>query len=153
MTTVKASAVIGRPVQAVWPHVGDFKAQFRWMDATASVAMLQGDGRAVGDVRRVVLDNQIVVDEVIITLDETEHVLRYRLLSEFPDVKNVIGTFRLTPVTNDDTTFIERHLTFDSPSTDRALAQIIEDRFQRMNHSLRLLAGLVLDTAQPKVTF
>tara|TARA_A100001391_G_scaffold160929_3_gene119723 strand:- start:8278 stop:8727 length:450 start_codon:yes stop_codon:yes gene_type:complete len=143
MVSIRASAVFNRPADVVWENIRDFASQIDWIEGAAAIEMLEGTGTTVGGVRRVILENGIEVDESITGIDDLTRTLSYKLLSEYPEVFNVTGFIRVTPVTADGTSFVERDLTVDCSLPRQEYEAIIAHRFQLLTTSLRNLAEVI----------
>lgn len=113
MARAYASTVIDRHIETVWTIVRDFAAVGRWIPNAKSCHVLP-DGDPTRPIRRIVLGDDSVVDEVRVMIDEARHRLQYAFVPPLPrGMRTFIGTAHLRPVTDGDRTFIEWISEFD----------------------------------------
>lgn len=113
MTRAHASTIIDHPVDAVWAMVRVFDAVGRWIPGAKSCATVTVDSSPT-PVRRIVLADDTVVDEILVTLDDARRVIRYAFASPLPHgMRSFLGTAHARPVTDGDRTFLEWISEFD----------------------------------------
>ncbi|UCF15116.1 MAG: SRPBCC family protein [Phycisphaerales bacterium] len=116
------SAVVAAPCEKVWQNIRNFH-DLSW--APGVVTKVDVEGGLKGDqigAKRIVND---AFHETLLTLDDAEHTFSYSI-DDGPEpvskesVKNYVGTVRVAPITESDTTFIEWQSTYES-SDDSAV--------------------------------
>lgn len=119
MADALATAIIPAPVEQVWAVLRDFNAMPRWNPGVAD-SMIEDDRDAdsVGCIRTFHLGDGTFVRERLMELDDSRYVLRYNFETPAFPVQNYLATLELIPVTNDDTTFVRWHASFDEAPED-----------------------------------
>lgn len=120
MAKAHASAIIAAPIDVVWAKVRDFNAMPSW-NPNILDSMIE-DGLAsdtVGCIRRFTLANGVLVRERLLVLDDLDRSFTYNFETPAFPVENYLATFRLQPVTSDDTTFATWSATFDEAADDQ----------------------------------
>ena len=118
-----------QPVGEVWALVRDFNNYPRYIDGVdASVIEDEKSGESVGAVRRFRHDGDWIRQRLI-ALPDGERSLTYAGLDPFPFPSagaegpapiDYQGTIRLTPIIEEDRTFLEWWLDFDCAPDERA---------------------------------
>jgi len=130
---VYRSTILEAPIEAVWEILRDFNGHDRWHPAIASSQIERGHSASkVGCVRKFRLSDGQELREQLLALSDLETSFCYCLLDTPVALFNYVSHVRLTPVTDDDTTFWEWESRFDTPRGEaRALAQMVgEDIYQ-----------------------
>jgi hypothetical protein len=115
-----ASTVIDRDVDSVWKLVRTFDAVGRWIPGAKSCVTVEA-GHGAAPIRRIVLADDTIIDEVLITLDDARRRIRYGFASPLPrGMRSFLGTAHVRPITNGDRTFIEWISEFDCDDAHEA---------------------------------
>src|SRR6516162_210097 len=102
------SAVISAPVQKVWAAIRDFNALPAWHPAIVQSEIERGlASDAIGCVRSFSLQDGGHLREQLLALSDVDHSFTYNILVSPMPVKNYVATFRLTPITVGNRTFVE----------------------------------------------
>ncbi|ORW72883.1 SRPBCC family protein [Mycobacterium saskatchewanense] len=114
MTRAYASTVIDAGVDTVWGLVRDFGAVGRWIPGCKGCDVLV-DIDPTRPVRRLVLADEDVVEEVLLTRDDLLRRIQYGFPGQLPrGMRSFIGTAQVREVTDGDRTFIEWSSEFDT---------------------------------------
>jgi len=122
------SSVLQHPADRVWQLVRDFNNYPRYIDGVTDSVIEDGkDGDEVGAVRRFCYAG-FWLRQRLTAHSDTERSFSYAGLEAFPFPSPVpngapaaidyAGTLRLTPIVDDNGTFIEWFVDFDCPSND-----------------------------------
>lgn len=138
MGTCYNSVVINAPCTRVWETIRNFH-DMSWakgvVTKTKAVGGLKGD--QIG-AKRILND---VLHETLLSLDDRTHTFSYSI-DDGPGpvakdaVKNYIGAVRLSPITENNTTFIEWESTYDSPN-DAAVGELCNPIYQAVLQALK----------------
>ena len=116
MPKVYRSTVLAAPIEAVWDVLRDFNGHDRWHPAVATSQIERGHASdKVGCVRKFRLEDGGELREQLLTLSDMETAFSYCLLDTPIPLFNYVAHVRLTPVTDDDSTFWEWESRFDTP--------------------------------------
>ncbi len=122
MAKVYVSGIINAPVDKVWAYARDFNGHGEWHPLIAESRV--EDGRPsdqVGCVRNFKLANGGHLRERLLTFSDLERFFTYNIIVSPMPIQNYIATFRCTPVTEGDKTFVEWSAEFDVAPKDEAL--------------------------------
>jgi hypothetical protein len=110
------SVVVDAPCEKVWETICDFH-DFGWAAGVVS------DVKAIGDFKGGEVGAKRILNgtfhETLLTLDESEHTFSYSI-DDGPEplaegtFTNYVGSVRLLPVTENNTTFVEWQSTYES---------------------------------------
>ena len=114
MARAYASTVVNADVATVWATVRDFGAVARWIPGCKGGAVLS-DHDPTRPVRRLVLADDTVVDEVLLSRDDVSRRIQYGFATELPPgMRSFVGTAHVRPVTEGDRAFLEWRSEFDT---------------------------------------
>jgi Polyketide cyclase / dehydrase and lipid transport len=142
MIKVYTSTVINGSADAVWAIVRDFNGLPKWTPFVAESRIERGlPSDKVGCVRNFRLKDGGVIREQLLTLSDYDYQCTYAILESPMGVENYVATFKLTPVTDGNTTFAEWWAEFDPPvGKEKELAEGIgQGVFQTAFNSLKLM--------------
>lgn len=143
MPTIRASRVIRAPITDVWEAIRNFGAHDRWIEHHPHIALEGGDGLTVGVKRRVTYSNGSFFDEILTGMDDRNWLQEYDVVGDLPlPVYNVRGAMQLHAITADNTTLVERRLTYDTPLPEDEARAFGSTRYELLAASLDLLASL-----------
>lgn len=129
MARAYRSGVVTAPIGKVWDCVRDFNALPAWHPAIARSEI--EDGRApdsIGCVRSFSLQDGGHLREQLLALSDPDHTFTYSILVSPMPVANYVATFRATPITVGDRTFVEWWADFDvTAGTDEETVANIGD--------------------------
>lgn len=149
MPTVRASRVIRAPIAEVWSAIRDFGIHDRWIEHHPSITLEGGDGLTIGVKRRVTYGDGSFFDEVLTGVDDRTWFQEYDVVGDLPlPVYEVRGAMQLHPITADDTTLVERRLSYDTPLPEDEARTFARTRYDLLAGSLDLLATL-FDEVRP----
>lgn len=113
MARAYASTVVNQNVDDVWNLVRTFDAVGRWIPGAKS-CVTTTTGTPAQTIRRIILTDDTVVDETLVTLDDVRRVIRYQCASSLPrGMRSFLGTAHVRRVTDGDRTFLEWISEFD----------------------------------------
>jgi hypothetical protein len=114
MARVYVSSVIAAPAGRVWSRLRDFNGLPNWHPAIAESRIENGEpADKVGCIRNFSLRNGDRLREQLLGLSDYDMVCTYSILDSPMPLTNYVATLRLTPVTDQDRTFIEWSAEFD----------------------------------------
>jgi hypothetical protein len=114
MARVYVSSVIAAPAAKVWARIRDFNALPAWVPVVAESRIENGEpSDKVGCVRAFSLRNGDRLREQLLGLSDFDMFCTYSILESPMGVENYVATVRLTPITDQDRTFIEWSAEFD----------------------------------------
>jgi hypothetical protein len=114
MARIYASSVIGASAARVWARVRDFNGLPNWHPAIAESRIENGEpADKVGCIRSFSLRNGDRLREQMLGLSDYDMFCTYSILDSPMPLTNYVATLRLTPVTDQDRTFIEWSADFD----------------------------------------
>jgi hypothetical protein len=132
------SAAIEAPCEKVWETICNFH-DLAWAAGVVTGVEAKGDikGDQVG-AKRIIND---AFHETLLTLDNQEHTFSYSI-DDGPEplakdsVSNYVGSVRLLPITESNTTFIEWQSTYESPD-DNAIAEFCNPIYEALLGALK----------------
>ena len=114
MARVYVSSVINAPATKVWARVRDFNGLPNWHPGIAESRIENGEpADKVGCVRAFALRNGDRLREKLLGLSDFDMLCTYSILDSPMPLTNYVASLRLTPVTDQDRTFIEWSADFD----------------------------------------
>jgi hypothetical protein len=114
MARVYASSVISASAARVWARVRDFNGMPNWHPAIAESRIENGEpADKVGCIRSFSLRNGDRLREQMLGLSDYDMFCTYSILDSPMPLTNYVATLRLTPITDQDRTFIEWSADFD----------------------------------------
>ena len=121
MARVYVSSVIDAPAPAVWERVRDFNGLPRWHPAIRESRIENGEpADRVGCVRDFRLQNGDRIREKLLGLSDFDLFCTYSMLEGPMPLTDYMATLRLTPITDDERTFIEWTAEFECAPDDEA---------------------------------
>ncbi|HSX07730.1 MAG TPA: SRPBCC family protein [Candidatus Saccharimonadales bacterium] len=138
MAKVHYSAVLSNPIDVVWDKIKDFNDD-RWSgDVTKSKSENNQSGSTVGTIRIHEFNDKVARSDLK-AYSALEHSFTYGFVGESPlPIENYVSTIRLTPITEDTTTFMEWSATFDCKEAERErLTLQLYQSYQRWVKALR----------------
>jgi hypothetical protein len=114
MARVYVSSVINASAARVWARVRDFNGMSNWHPAIAESRIENGEpADKVGCIRNFSLRNGDRLREQLLGLSDYDMFCTYSILDSPMPLTNYVATLRLTPVTDQERTFIEWSADFD----------------------------------------
>jgi len=114
MARVYTSSVINASAARVWARVRDFNGLSNWHPAIAESRIENGEpADKVGCIRNFSLRNGDRLREQLLGLSDFDMFCTYSILDSPMPLTNYVATLRLTPITDQDRTFIEWSADFD----------------------------------------
>lgn len=114
MARVYVSSVISAPAARVWARLRDFNGLPNWHPAIAESRIENGEtADKVGCIRAFSLRNGDRLREQLLGLSDYDMFCTYAILDSPMPLTNYVATLRLTPITDQDRTFIEWSADFD----------------------------------------
>jgi hypothetical protein len=114
MARVYTSSVINASAARVWARVRDFNGLSNWHPAIAESRIENGEpADKVGCIRNFSLRNGDRLREQLLGLSDFDMFCTYSILDSPMPLTNYVATLRLTPITDQDRTFIEWSAEFD----------------------------------------
>ena len=132
------SAVIGAPVETVWERISDFHDLSWAPEVVAKLDPVGGKNGKTPGAKRVLND---LFHETLLSIDGDFKTFSYSI-DDGPgpvskdSVSDYVGTVRLHPVTDDDTTFIEWESSYGSRD-DGAVGDFCNPIYQALLTSLK----------------
>ena len=109
-----ASSVINASAARVWARVRDFNGLSNWHPAIAESRIENGEpADKVGCIRNFSLRNGDRLREQLLGLSDYDMFCTYSILDSPMPLTNYVATLRLTPITDQDRTFVEWSAEFD----------------------------------------
>ena len=127
MVRVRRSTVLDAPVDAVWRILRDFNGHDRWHPIVER-SELEGARRTdeIGAVRNFTIVSGERVREVLLTLSDRSHHLRYAIVDSELPLQDYVAEFFLKPVTDGNRTFWSWSSRFRTPpGEEEALAELV----------------------------
>ena len=123
MARVYASSVINASAARVWARVRDFNGLSNWHPAIAESRIENGEpADKVGCIRNFSLRNGDRLREQLLGLSDYDMFCTYSILESPMPLTNYVATLRLTPITDQDRTFVEWSAEFDcAPDKEQEL--------------------------------
>ena len=114
MAEVYVSAVIDAAADTVWRTVRDFNGLPDWHPIVASSRIEEGrPSDQVGCVRAFQLHDGSSIREQLLALSDYDYSCTYSILESEMGVQNYIATVKLSPITENHSTFAEWSAEFD----------------------------------------
>ena len=114
MAKIFVSTVISAPADRVWARIRDFNALPLWVPAVAESRIENGEpADRIGCVRDFRLRNGDRLREQLLGLSDYEMFCTYAILETPKPLTNYVATFRVTPVTDGDRSYMEWSAEFD----------------------------------------
>ncbi|RDJ23342.1 SRPBCC family protein [Bosea caraganae] len=114
MARVYASSVIAAPAARVWARVRDFNGLPNWHPRIAESRIENGEpSDKVGCIRAFSLRSGDRLREQLLGLSDYDMFCTYAILDSPMPLTNYVATLRLTPITDQERTFIEWSADFD----------------------------------------
>ena len=114
MARVFISSVIDAPPAKVWERVRDFNGLPRWHPRIRDSRIENGEpADRIGCVRDFHLQNGDRIREKLLGLSDYDMFCTYAILDSPMPLTNYVATLRLTPITDQDRTFVEWSADFD----------------------------------------
>jgi hypothetical protein len=114
MARIYASSVVNASAARVWARVRDFNGLSNWHPAIAESRIENGEpADKVGCIRNFSLRNGDRLREQLLGLSDYDMFCTYSILDSPMPLTNYVATLRLTPITDQDRTFIEWSAEFD----------------------------------------
>ncbi len=121
MAKVYVSDVIDAPIEQVWRIARDFNGHGDWHPLIAESHMEEGrPSDQVGAVRNFTLSNGGHLRERLLAFSDLDHNFTYNILVSPMPIENYVASFRCTPVTEGDRTFVEWTAEFAVAPADEA---------------------------------
>ena len=127
MANVYISSVVNAPAAKVWARVRDFNGLPNWHPGIAESRIENGEpADKVGCIRAFSLRSGDRLREQLLGLSDYDMFCTYSILDSPMPLTNYVATLRLTPITDQERTFIEWSADFDcAPEREAALMQQI----------------------------
>lgn len=121
MAKIYVSDVINLPVDKVWALARDFNGHHSWHPRIAE-SHIENDRPSdqVGCIRNFTLSDGGHLRESLLSLSDLERSMTYDIIVSPMPIRNYVATFRCTPVTEGDRTFVEWQAEFDVAPEDEA---------------------------------
>jgi len=121
MARVYVSDVIDAPVDKVWALARDYNGHGDWHPIIARSEIEEGrPSDQVGCVRAFTTADGGFLRERLLSFSDREHSFTYSILESPMPIENYVASFRCTPVTEGDRTFVEWWAEFDVDPKDEA---------------------------------
>jgi Polyketide cyclase / dehydrase and lipid transport len=123
MARVYVSSVINAPAAKVWARIRDFNGLPNWVPPVAESRIENGEpADKVGCVRAFSLRNGDRLREQLLGLSDFDMFCTYSILDSPMPLTGYVATVRLTPITDQERTFIEWSAEFDcTPDKEQEL--------------------------------
>lgn len=121
MTRVYVSDVIDAPIERVWAFSRDFNGHGDWHPIIAE-SRIEDDlpSDRVGCVRAFTTTDGGFLRERLLSLSDLDHSFTYSILESPMPIRNYVATYRCTPVTEGNRTFVEWWADFEVSPEDEA---------------------------------
>jgi hypothetical protein len=114
MARVYVSSVINAPAAKVWARVRDFNGLPNWHPRIADSRIENGEpADKVGCIRNFTLRSGDKLREQLLGLSDFDMICTYAILDSPMPLTNYVATLRLTPITDQERTFVEWSADFD----------------------------------------
>ena len=121
MAKVYVSDIIEAPIDRVWAVARDFNGHGDWHPLIAESHVEDGlPSDQVGCVRNFTLSDGGHLRERLLSFSDLDHAFTYNILVSPMPIQNYVATFRCTPVTEREATFVEWQAEFDVGPEDEA---------------------------------
>lgn len=119
MARVYVSSVISAPSDKVWERVRDFNALPKWHPRIRESRIEEAHpSDKIGCIRNFQLQNGDTIREQLVGMSDHEYFFSYTMLEGPMPLWDYIATFRLTPITDGDRTFVEWSAEFECKAED-----------------------------------
>jgi len=121
VTRVYVSDVIDAPVEKVWDFARDFNGHGNWHPIIAE-SVVEGDKPSdqVGCVRAFTTTDGGFLRERLLSFSDLDRHFTYSILESPMPITNYVATFRCTPITEGNRTFVEWWADFDVAEANEA---------------------------------
>ena len=114
MAKVYVSDIIEAPIDRVWALARDFNGHGEWHPLIAESHIEDGlPSDQVGCVRNFTLTDGGHLRERLVSFSDLDHAFIYNIIVSPMPIENYVATFRCTPVTERNATFVEWQAEFD----------------------------------------
>ena len=121
MAKVYVSDIVEAPIDRVWAVARDFNGHGDWHPLIAESHIEDGlPSDQVGCVRNFKLADGGHLRERLLSFSDLDHAFTYNILISPMPIENYVATFRCTPITERNATFIEWQAEFDVGADDEA---------------------------------
>ncbi len=121
MARVYVSDVIDLPIDRVWALARDYNGHGDWHPVIAASEVEEGrPADQVGCVRAFTTTDGGFLRERLLSFSDRDHSFTYSILESPMPIENYVATFRCTPITEGDRTFVEWWAEFDVDPKDEA---------------------------------
>ena len=121
MAKVYVSDIIEAPIDRVWALARDFNGHGDWHPLIAESHIEDGlPSDRVGCVRNFKLTDGGHLRERLLSFSDLDRAFTYNILVSPMPIENYVATFRCTPVTERNATFVEWQAEFDVGPEDEA---------------------------------
>ena len=124
--TVEEKVLVNASAKAVWALIGGFQALDRWHPAVLESKLL-GTGKSAGDIRVLVLGNDVHIVEKLESYDETAMSLRYSILESPLPVANYHAVLTVKSVANNEAEVIWQSSFNAAGASDDEVKKTISD--------------------------
>ena len=121
MAHVYVSDVIAQPVDSVWAFSRNYNGHGDWHPIIEK-SEIEGGGPSdqVGCVRAFVTADGGFLRERLLTFSDADRFFTYSILESPMPIRNYLATYRCTPITEREATFVEWWADFDVSPEDEA---------------------------------
>ncbi|SER85923.1 Polyketide cyclase / dehydrase and lipid transport [Tranquillimonas rosea] len=121
MASVYVSDIVNAPADKVWALARDYNGHGEWHPRIAE-SSIEDDLSAdqVGCVRNFTLSDGGHLRERLLSFSDLDRAFTYTILVSPMPITDYVATFRCTPVTERDATFVEWWATFEVDEKDEA---------------------------------
>lgn len=121
MARIYISDVIAAPIDRVWAVARDFNGHGDWHPRIATSRIEDAaPADQVGCVRAFSLSDGGFLRERLLAFSDRDHCFTYSILESPLPVANYVASFRCTPITEAEATFVEWWAEFDVSAADEA---------------------------------
>lgn len=121
MASVYVSDVIEAPIERVWAVARDFNGHGKWHPFIAESHIEDGCASdTVGCIRNFTLATGGNLREQLLSLSDLDHCFTYSILVSPMPIRDYRASFRLTPITEGNRTFVEWSAQFEVDPADEA---------------------------------
>ncbi|QQA42696.1 SRPBCC family protein [Pelagovum pacificum] len=121
MAHVYVSDVIDAPAEKVWAFTRDYNGHGDWHPIIEKSEIEEGrPSDQVGCVRAFTVSDGGFLRERLIAFSDTDRTFTYTILESPMPIENYVATWRVTPITEGDRSFVEWWADFDVSPEDEA---------------------------------
>lgn len=121
MTSIYISSVVRAPASEIWRAIRDFNALPDWHPLITESRIEAGMASdQVGCVRAFQLADGGRLREQLLALSDFDYSVTYSVLESPMRMRNYIATLKVTPITENDSSFLEWEAEFDCAPEDEA---------------------------------